>query len=270
MTALFWDVRTFSGYTLTTREPAAAGGKGQRHLPSGFLNVNRASSPSYGRHLTLSWGLPTYPGAHLKDGEGTQRKREGNEGVVGGWWGSGVVGGGSRTVRSTGRCSRAGTPCTGSRRFQGSRRSGRTWRDNERTSDGTGGATGRPGGKGRGSLVVGVGVGAGAGLAVLWGTDRGLAEEAGSALLAQLTLGVMEAALTGARQHFSQEGGNSLPRKAPRYARTPYAGLPTVQIPVSGWQESECPLHSHSSQWPRYKPPPVRVYPAAQSLKKDR
>lgn len=33
---------------------------------------------------------------------------------------------GWRTVRSTGRCSRAGTPCTGSRRSRGSRRSGRT------------------------------------------------------------------------------------------------------------------------------------------------
>lgn len=43
--------------------------------------------------------------------------------------------------------------------------------------------------------------------------------------------------------------------------------LHTVQMPVSGWQESEWPLHSQSSQWPRYKPPPVRVYPAAQSWK---
>lgn len=33
---------------------------------------------------------------------------------------------GWRTVRSTGRCGRAGTPCTGSRRSRGSRRSGRT------------------------------------------------------------------------------------------------------------------------------------------------
>lgn len=40
-------------------------------------------------------------------------------------------------------------------------------------------------------------------------------------------------------------------------------------MPVSGWQESECPLHSQSSQWPRYKPPPVRVYPGAQSLKRQ-
>lgn len=28
-----------------------------------------AFSPSYGRHLSLSWGFPTYPGAQLKDGK---------------------------------------------------------------------------------------------------------------------------------------------------------------------------------------------------------
>lgn len=53
-------------------------------------------------------------------------------------------------------------------------------------------------------------------------------------------------------------------------ARGPRLDLPTEQMPVSGWQESECPLHSHSSQWPRYRPPPVRVYPGAQSLKRNR
>lgn len=41
--------------------------------------------------------------------------------------------------------------------------------------------------------------------------------------------------------------------------------LHTVQMPVSGWHESEWPLQSQSSQWPRYSPPPVRVYPGAQS-----
>lgn len=49
----------------------------------------------------------------------------------------------------------------------------------------------------RSSLVVWVGVRAGAGLAVLRGTDGRVAEEAGGALLAQLTLGVVQAALIG-------------------------------------------------------------------------
>lgn len=42
----------------------------------------------------------------------------------------------------------------------------------------------------------------------------------------------------------------------------------TEQAPLSGWQLSEWPLHSHSSQCPRYSPPPVRVYPGAQSCGK--
>lgn len=33
----------------------------------------------------------------------------------------------------------------------------------------------------------------------------------------------------------------------------------TEQRPLSGWQLSEWPLHSHSSQCPKYRPPPVRV-----------
>lgn len=47
------------------------------------------------------------------------------------------------------------------------------------------------------SLVVWVSVRAGAGLAVLWSANSGVTEEAGSALLAQLPLSVMQAALGG-------------------------------------------------------------------------
>lgn len=45
------------------------------------------------------------------------------------------------------------------------------------------------------SLVVRVSVRAGAGLAVLWGANSGVTEEAGSALLTEFTLSVMQAAL---------------------------------------------------------------------------
>lgn len=54
-------------------------------------------------------------------------------------------------------------------------------------------------GGGGSSLVVWVGVGAGAGLAVLRGAHGRVAEEAGGALLAQLALGVVQAALIGQR-----------------------------------------------------------------------
>lgn len=115
----------------------------------------------------------------------------------------------------------------------------------------------------RSSLVVWVGVRAGAGLAVLRGTDGRVAEEAGGALLAQLTLGVVQAALIGQINPFIC---HILSSARPVDSRV---GLRTVQMPVSGWQESEWPLHSHSSQCPRYNPPPVRVYPGAQSLKRN-
>lgn len=45
------------------------------------------------------------------------------------------------------------------------------------------------------SLVVWVSVRAGAGLAVLWSPNSGVSKEAGGALLAELTLGVVQAAL---------------------------------------------------------------------------
>ena len=47
------------------------------------------------------------------------------------------------------------------------------------------------------SLVVWVSVRAGAGLAVLWSADSGVTEEAGGALLAELPLSVVQAALEG-------------------------------------------------------------------------
>lgn len=115
----------------------------------------------------------------------------------------------------------------------------------------------------RSSLVVWVGVGAGAGLAVLRRPDGRVAEEAGRTLLAQLTLGVVQAALIGQINPFIL---HILPSARPVDSRL---GRPTVQMPVSGWQESEWPLHSHSSQCPRYSPPPVRVYPGAQSWKRN-
>lgn len=116
------------------------------------------------------------------------------------------------------------------------------------------------GGKAR-LLVVWVGMRAGAGLAVLRGAHGRVAKEAGGALLAQLSLGVVQAALVGQKKSLSYR-----PSARPAGSRL---GLPTEQMPVSGWQESEWPLHSHSSQCPRYSPPPVRVYPGAQSLKRN-
>lgn len=111
----------------------------------------------------------------------------------------------------------------------------------------------------RHSLVVRVSVRAGAGLAVLRGANSGVAEEAGGAQLAELPLGVVQAAL-GEETHHVQTSDH-----LHNVATAQPVSVHTVQMPVSGWQESECPLHSQSSQWPRYKPPPVRVYPGAQS-----
>ena len=95
------------------------------------------------------------------------------------------------------------------------------------------------------SLVVGVSVRAGAGLAVLRRADGGVAEEARGALLTELALSVVQAALEGERQVMCIYGSvHAVPvvplcgDVAPR----------TVQMPVSGWQDSEWPLHSHSSQ----------------------
>lgn len=93
------------------------------------------------------------------------------------------------------------------------------------------------------SLVVRVSVRAGAGLAVLRCANSGVAEEAGGALLAEFTLSVMQAALEGETHH-------GLDMRLPHLSGLLHSGfmLCTVQMPVSGWQESECPLHSQSSQ----------------------
>lgn len=51
------------------------------------------------------------------------------------------------------------------------------------------------------SLVVWVSVRAGAGLAVLWSANSGVPKEAWGALLTELTLSVMQAALEGEKYH---------------------------------------------------------------------
>lgn len=100
------------------------------------------------------------------------------------------------------------------------------------------------------SLVVRVGVRAGAGLAVLWSASGGVAEEAGGALLTELTLCVMQAALAGEAYRCLEScpswlnGYNQATTKSGITNLVPH----TAQMPVSGWQESEWPLHSQSSQ----------------------
>lgn len=122
------------------------------------------------------------------------------------------------------------------------------------------------------SLVVWVTVGAGAGLAVLRSANSGVTKEARSALVTELALGVVQATLEQEMYHVYRHA--HLPdmllsnHNLTNIGHVLNPALRTVQVPVSGRQESECPLQSHSSQWPRYKPPPVRVYPGAQSLKK--
>lgn len=115
-------------------------------------------------------------------------------------------------------------------------------------------------------LVLWISVRTGAGLAVLWSANSGLTEETSSALLTELSLSVVQTALEGEREkYFVFPGCHKKSHKT-----SISVVLCTVQMPVSGWQESEWPLHSQSSQWPKYRPPPVRVYPDAQSLKRQR
>lgn len=96
------------------------------------------------------------------------------------------------------------------------------------------------------SLVVWVSVRASAGLAVLWSTSSGVTEEARSTLLTELTVSVVEAALQGDINH--SQGSIFLIRMLKFEHGERAVWLYTVQMPVSGWQESEWPLHSQSSQ----------------------
>lgn len=80
---------------------------------------------------------------------------------------------------------------------------------------------------------------AGTGLAVLWGANGRVAEKAGRTLLAQLTLGVVQAALFGQTNAFLRRI-LSLARVSVRVETLDFCPGPcTVQMPVSGWQESE-------------------------------
>lgn len=96
------------------------------------------------------------------------------------------------------------------------------------------------------SLVVRVSVRAGAGLAVLRSANGGVAEEAGGALLTQLALSVVQAALEEEREE-THGVERSVQSRRGAIIKT-VIGHRTVQMPVSGWHESEWPLHSHSSQ----------------------
>lgn len=200
MTALFWDVRTLSGYTFTTREAAAEGGGGKFYRLPNFTGCLWLRTLA---ELTIVWttlhsvlGVPDVPGSTAEGGRGGGEGRHHESGVSNA--GEKI----KRTVRSTGPCSRAGTPCTGSRRSQGSRRSGRTCKTRGRLTGRGGGL--KPGPvRGQSSLVVRVGVRAGAGLAVLRGSHRGVAEEPGSTLLTQLPLSVVQAALRGGTRQVS-------------------------------------------------------------------
>lgn len=113
-------------------------------------------------------------------------------------------------------------------------------------------------------LVVWVSVRTGAQLAVHWSSSSGVAKEARGALLTELTLRVVQAVLER-DTHTHTPYTSTIRGLQSREKSRAGPELLTVQTPVSGWQVSECPLHSQSSQWPRYKPPPVRVYPGAQS-----
>lgn len=111
------------------------------------------------------------------------------------------------------------------------------------------------------SLVFGVHERAGAGLAVLRGAGSGVPIEAGRTLVTEVPCRVVQAALEGGGgRRMGVHGTGRWPQhpKKPQGAMTPPGGL-TEQRPLSGWQVSEWPLHSQSSQCPRYSPPPVRV-----------
>lgn len=87
-----------------------------------LLQKNRAL-PSYGRHFSLSCGLPTYPGAQLMTAKTQSVERNMNQ-LLHMQHEDKVLD--HLTVHSTGRCSRADRPCTGSLHFQGSHRWERT------------------------------------------------------------------------------------------------------------------------------------------------
>lgn len=108
--------------------------------------------------------------------------------------------------------------------------------------------------------------GTGAGLAVLGGPGGGVPVEAGGTLVTEVPCRVVRASL-------GDSGGTNWGCQGWANATAPPKTLGmwglTEQAPLSGWQLSEWPLHSHSSQCPRYSPPPVRVYPGAQSCGRD-
>lgn len=104
------------------------------------------------------------------------------------------------------------------------------------------------------SLVFRVREGTGAGLAVLGGPGGGIPVETGGTLVTEIPCCVVQASLGG---HTNIWGCTRvIDTQPPQLMRM--EGL-TEQAPLSGWQLSEWPLHSQSSQCPRYSPPPVRV-----------
>lgn len=83
-------------------------------------------------------------------------------------------------------------------------------------------------------LVVWVSVRAGAWLTVLWSANVGMAKESRGALVTALALCVMQAALREEDTRLVKTAVLRIKKSADTHVE-----FRTVQMPVSGWQESE-------------------------------